>query len=142
VGVALASGTTAVTFYPDSAILTMGQRPVYVGEYPIYNWKQSGATLELPYQPAMNQRIHLIGTGYLTSVSADTDEMETSEENNPLLYEQAMIILYQKQRKPNQDTKNVDSKLAYHMGRVAELKRNCSMQSPNPVNGVPDWHGG
>jgi hypothetical protein len=142
VGAYLLSGATAVTFYLDSAILTMGQNAVNAGERPVYNWKQADTVLELPYTPAMNQRIHLIGQGYLTAISADTDTMEVSEQHLPLLYEQALVILYQKERKPQQQTKDTDSKLAYHMGRVNELKRTCSMPTAQPINGVPDWYGG
>ena len=142
VGAYLLSGATAVTFYLDEAILTMGQRAVNAGETPVYNWKQSDTVLELPYTPVFNQRIHLIGQGYLTSISADTDTMEVSEQHLPLLYEQALVILFQKFRKPQMNTEYVDSQIAYHMGRVSELKRTCSMPQADPINGVPDWYGG
>lgn len=142
VGVSLLSGSTAVTFYLDEAILTMGQRAVNAGETPVYNWKQSDTVLELPYTPAFNQRIHLIGQGYLSSISSDTDTMEVSEQHLPLLYEQALVILYQKSRKPQMNTEFTDSQIAYHMGRVQELKRTCSMPQADPINGVPDWYGG
>jgi hypothetical protein len=120
----------------------MGQRAVNAGENPEYNWKQTDTVLELSRTPAMNQRLHLIGQGYLTSISADTDTMEVSEQHLPLLYEQALVILYQKSRKPQQATKDTDSQLAYHMGRVQELKRTCSMPTAIPMNGAPDWSGG
>lgn len=139
VGVALASGATAVTFYLDEAVLTMGQRAVNAGSMPIFNWTQRDTVLELPFQLNMNQRLRLIGAGYLSSVTADTDEMETSAQNNPLLYAQALVILYQRMRYPNMDTDYIDKQIGYWMGKVQELKRTCSMPLPSPANGDPTW---
>jgi hypothetical protein len=141
VGIQCASGTV-LTVYLDNAILTMGTRATETGGDPIFNWKQIGSVLELPYEPAMNQIIRVTGTGYLTVMATDASAMEIDEKNTPLLYAQAMVILFSRQRKTNQNTEHVDSQIAFWMSKVAQYKKSMTMVIPPYENGCPDWHGG
>ena len=104
VGISVVSSATDNTeFYVDEAICVVGtlQEPEYEWET-LRNWDYNpivqGTTLRnevvFPHQIPDNRLMRFEGTGYLSSLSAETDTMEISKPQTELLYAHAKTELF------------------------------------------------
>lgn len=84
---------TAVTFYVKHAILTIGRRPVKGSSQLLRNWRQHDRVIEFPSSWSAGSQIRMIGTGFLSSISAETDEMEVDYPQTEILYADAILYL-------------------------------------------------
>ena len=134
-GVTCLAGT-AITFYIDEAVLTISDMPVSTPGDQQWHWRQVGDVLEfINYTPPAFRPIRLIGTGYLSSVSSDTDTMEVDPPQTDILYAGALTYLY-KQLMSGSGSLNmpaVTEKLGEWLGFYEFYKRTKAVSIPTMI---------
>jgi hypothetical protein len=150
VGVSVSAGGQIIA-YVDELILIMGQEDPYdLGWEPVFNWTwippiggaSNNGILELPYQPVANRRLRVIGRDVLSSVSADSDTMEISDD-------QMAVLLDETRRLLSEDAANssLSGGISYWRERAQEyygkvqdwLSRSKMVSMPSPKMRIPDW---
>uniref|UniRef100_A0A6M3JUI5 Uncharacterized protein n=1 Tax=viral metagenome TaxID=1070528 RepID=A0A6M3JUI5_9ZZZZ len=140
VKVEVAAGT-AMVFYVDGACHLWASRRKPSGTpQPILNYRVNGTLLELPHCPATGRFIRVVGKGLLSSVSSDTDEMEVSDPQTFILYAASYLYLLEQSaaRKPT-DSTEIYKEIGRTQARLAQLKRECGMESKAQLRISPDW---
>ena len=134
VGVQNAAGT-AHTFYRDEAVLTIGTRAVFERGTPVTNWRQIDRVLELPYYPSEGRQLRIIGTGLLSSVTLETDEMEIDDPQTRILYADAILYLLRQgdYRSPAQSQEWTERQMA-KWEREGVKRRALHAMPPIPTN--------
>lgn len=130
-GVTVASGT-ALVFYLDDAVLWSGQRVADEPGTPLYGWTAKDGIFEYRKSLVGDRPLRLKGIGYLSSVSADTDEMELDDPQTELLYAEAACFLYRRSlaRTPSQTQGAHGLLLAYWESKVQEYRRKVALGIP------------
>ena len=133
--------TTAFAYYIDSAILWSAQKRAASHYSLLLNWTTDGTTLEFPYTISESYPIRVVGTGHLSSGSADTDTMELDDPQTELLYAQAAVYLYRQilSKSPGQAQQSYLQLLAYWEEQVKRLKSSVAMSSPPVFRMAPSW---
>jgi hypothetical protein len=134
-GVTCLAGT-AITFYIDEAILTISDMPVSTPGQPVWHWRQVDNVLEfIDHTPPAFRPIRIVGTGYATAVSADTDTMEIDAPQTDILYAGALTYLY-KQLMSGSGSLNMPAateKLGEWLGFYELYKRTKSVSIPTMI---------
>lgn len=138
-GLGISSGT-AITCYPGLAIAWVGRKAISISRRPLHHWKQFGSTLYFEYIPPEDRPIELKGLAYLSSVSADTDEMEVDAREAELLYAQAAVYLYrQLKNKAVAKSKDMYDALLWDWENKKTARRRSHGMIPPPLQkGPPD----
>jgi len=101
----LSSATDNTEFYVDEAVCVVGplQEPEYAWEtlrnweyIPIVQGSQLRNEIVFPYQIPDNRLMRFEGTGYLSSLSAESDTMEIARPQSHLLYAYTAAELYRR----------------------------------------------
>ena len=140
VGVTVAAGT-AIVFYLDDAFLYSTARYASSAYDILYNWRVINSVLNLRYQPTRNRPLRLIGMGYLSSVSAESDTMEIDHPQTELLYASAIHYLYRQMmsRSPSQSQPAIQDMMNYWDYETQKLRRRVSASLPSLIRESPGW---
>jgi hypothetical protein len=150
IGLEFASGAaTGLEVYVENVIAVVG--PLQEPENPgmeLRNWEyipvMEGSTLRnqvlFPYDFADLQRLRIVGQGYLSSVSAETDTMEVGNAEVELLYAYASVELYQRYIQLTPNERGVPENLR-HRNAMVDIQRlsHATMGGRKRKLQIPDW---
>jgi len=124
----------------DDAVLWSGQRVADdVGDL-LLNWTaHENGVLEFRQSLSSDRPIRLIGIGYLSSVSADTDTMELDDPQTELLYAEAACFLYRRSlaKSPSETQGVYGLLLAYWENEVHRWRNRVGMGVPPTKRNAP-----
>lgn len=132
---------TAHVFYVDGSCHLWAAKRRPSGSYDLLlNWDIVNSVLTFPYSVASERPLRLVGLGYLSSVSAEADEMEIDDPQTEILYAEAACYLYRQLQSTQPLSAPAQSaNLAYWEQRVAWLKKLHGKGIPPEYRLSPDW---
>jgi len=146
----LSTATDNTEFYADDALCVVGplQEPSPQNREELRRWDYvpvvEGSTqrnhVVFPYPLPDHYLLRFEGSGYLSSVSADTDTMEIGAPQTDLLYRYAAEELYERigMNTPDSDG-NFDSRRTAHVRNEQARLQMHSLPRHNPKIKIPDW---